>query len=67
MIRLPDLSVNLCRNLGVKVSSLPIVTDHIRDFDGRILDRNPKLFKPAFAFADIDLVVIIFEIHLTLT
>ena len=41
--------------------------DHVEDFDGRILNCNPKLSKPAFALADIDAVVIFFEVHLTLT
>jgi hypothetical protein len=41
--------------------------DHIMDFNRRILNPNLKLFKPALASAHVDLVVIISEIHLTLT
>ena len=41
--------------------------EHIIDFDRRILYPNLKLFKPALASAHVDPVVIIFEIHLTLT
>jgi hypothetical protein len=41
--------------------------DHIRDFDRCIFNPNLNLPKPALASAHIDLVVIISEIHLTLT
>jgi hypothetical protein len=41
--------------------------DHIRDFDRCISNSNLNLSKPPLASAHIDLVVIIFEIHLTLT
>jgi hypothetical protein len=41
--------------------------DHIMDFDRRIFHPNLQLFKPALPSADVDLVVIISEIHLRLT
>ena len=41
--------------------------NHIGNFDRRIPNPHLKLFKPAFASADIDSIVIIPEIHLTLT
>ena len=40
--------------------------DHIRHFDGRILNAYLELSKAAFRSADIDLIVIIVEIHFTL-
>ena len=41
--------------------------DHIGNFDGRIFDSQLKLFEAAFVPAYVYLVVIVSEIHLTLT